>query len=403
MSGMPLGAEVYIPEVKKSPPPIHRKHRANVLGKLCHQRSISRSELSKATGLSAATISRITKDLVDSEVLREVRPSRLRVGRPSPGLEINGSYRSVLGISLLAPTLRLLLIDLRGEVLREVEKPVDWSRGREGILDPLQKAVKEMLRAAESGVPPLSGVGVALPGQWDRKRGTSISYPRVPGWKDVPIRGFLEEWTGCPVSLIGYAPAMAVAERARRPWGDVRNLLCVEVEDTVAMGVIANGEVLDGASGNAGELGHITVDPGGPLCYCGNRGCLETFSTCSTVVAEFAQESPRREAAPMSYARVVELAASGDPFAVRLCGRVAGTLGIALATALNLFNPELLVLNGRFFHAEERVMEPLRASIQNRALPNTLRQVAIERSTLGVRAPALGAGVTAVRELLTRI
>src|SRR5262245_38458351 len=132
--------------MKKSPPRLHRKHRADVLGKLCHQRSISRSELSKATGLSAATISRITKDLVDSQVLREVRPSRQRVGRPSPGLEINGSYRSVLGISLLAPTLRLLLIDLRGEVLREMERPVDWARGKEGILEPLQKAIRDMLR-----------------------------------------------------------------------------------------------------------------------------------------------------------------------------------------------------------------------------------------------------------------
>jgi predicted NBD/HSP70 family sugar kinase len=389
--------------VKKSQAPVHRKHRGEVLGKLYHQRSVSRSELSKSTGLSAATISRITRDLVELEVLREVPPARARVGRPSPGLEINGSYRTVLGISLLAPTLRLLLVDLRGEVLREAERPVDWSRGREGILEPLQKAVREMVRESESGVPPLSGVGVALPGQWDRKRGTSLSYPRVPEWKDVPIRGLLEECTGCPVSLIGYAPAMAVAERSRRPRSDVRNLLCVEVEDTVAMGIIANGEVLDGASGNAGELGHITVDPGGPRCYCGNHGCLETFSTCSTVVTEFAQKSPGQDPPPMTFARVVERASAGDPLAVALCGRVAGTLGIALATALNLFNPELLVLNGRFFHAEDVVMAPLRASIQGRALPNTLRQVAIERSTLGVRAPALGAGMVAVRELLGRI
>ena len=89
MSGITPRAKVYIPEVKKTPPRLHRKHRADVLGKLHHQRSISRSELSKVTGLSAATISRITKDLVDGEVLREVRPSRSRVGRPSPGLEIN--------------------------------------------------------------------------------------------------------------------------------------------------------------------------------------------------------------------------------------------------------------------------------------------------------------------------
>ena len=374
-----------------------------MLGKLYPRRSISRTELSQATGLSAATISRITQDLVDGEVLREVRPVRQRVGRPSPGLEINGAYGSVLGISLLAPTLRLVRIDLRGEILRESEHPIDWARGKEGILGPLRQAVESMARGPRSGAAPLAGVGVALPGQWDRKRGTSISYPRLPDWKDVPVRALLEKWSGCPVSLIGYAPALAVAERARRGGSDVPNLLCVEVEDTVAMGVIANGEVLDGASGNAGELGHITVDPKGPVCYCGNRGCLESFSTCSTVATEFEQHRPRRGSGPMTYAGVVELARSGDPFAVRLCARVAGTLGMALATALNLFNPELLVLNGRFFHAEERVMEPLLRSVQGRALPNTFRRVTIERSTLGTSAPALGAGMVAVREVLTRI
>jgi len=398
----PRNLRIVIPEVRKSHPPLHRKHRADVLSRLYTQRSISRSELSKVTGLSAATISRITKDLVDGEVLREVRPSRQRVGRPSPGLEINGSYRSVLGISLLAPKLRLLLVDLRGELLREWERDVDWRRGKEGILDPLRQVVIQILGEAQGGLPPLAGVGVALPGQWDRARGTSISYPRVPEWKEVPIRSLLEEWTGHPVSLIGYAPALAVAERTRRR-GDIRNLLCVEVEDTVAMGIIANGEVLDGVSGNAGELGHITVDPEGPLCYCGNSGCLESFSTCSTVVAEYTQKNPRSDSAAMTYARVVDLAKAQDPFAVRLCGRVAATLGIALATALNLFNPELLVLNGRFFHAEELVMEPLRASIQTRALPNTLHRVAIERSTLAERSPALGAGMVAVREVLARI
>ena len=169
------------------------------------------------------------------------------------------------------------------------------------------------------------------------------------------------------------------------------------------MGVIANGEVLDGASGNAGELGHIMVDREGPPCYCGSNGCLELYATCSTLVAQYEQMSPGKPPGPQTYAGVVDRAKGGDPFAQGICGRVAETLGIALATALNLFNPELLVLNGRFFHAEELVMAPLRAAIRGRALPNTFRQVTIERSTLGVRAPAIGAGMAAVREVLTRI
>ncbi len=373
------------------------RHRSRILSQFRPGRGRSRLELARETGLSAATVSRITRELVRGKVLREVRRPGAAPGRPSAGLEINGASGAVLGISLLYPLARIMVLDLRGDLIRQGEVPIAWNRGVDGLLGPVKRAVSLHRRGVR-----LAGVGLALPGQWDPESGTSVMYPRIPEWKNVPVRRLFEEWTRVPASLIGYAPAMALAEQARRPGREPRNLVCVEVAENVAMGAIVNGGVVEGASGNAGELGHIPIDPGGPVCYCGATGCLETRATVSAVLEELRESEAARGLFPdprrVVYGDVFRRAQGGDSFCSRLLGRAARTLGMGLATALNLFNPELLVLNGRFFEAGDLVLNPLRAAVQEHALGSTMKRLSIERSTLGPSASALGAGLLAVRE-----
>jgi predicted NBD/HSP70 family sugar kinase len=374
------------------------RHRRTILSRLHPGRSRTRGDIARETGLSPATVSRITRDLVKRRLLREIQKSRAAVGRPTQSLEINGEYGRVLGVSLLCPVARALVLDLRGEILREETREVGWQKGRAGLLDTLKDLVCSGVRRGAGRKARFVAVGLAIPGQWDRERGVSIQYPRVADWKDVPVRDLLEEWTGRPAFLVGYAPALALAEHTRHAKDDPRGLLAVEVEDTIAMGVIFNGDLLEGASGNAGELGHITIDPEGPVCYCGNNGCLETLATCQAVV-----EGARRlegGRGPASYEGVVRMAGQGDAFAQKLLHRTATTLGIGLASAVNLLNPDVVVLNGRFFDPGEPVMGPLKAALFSRALQNTVRRITIERSTLGPRAAALGAGIGAIRGVL---
>jgi len=366
------------------------RHRTALLAQLRPGRTHSRLELAASTGLSVATVSRITRDLVRRRVLLEVDAPRAALGRPTRGLELNGDSGRVLGLSLLYPALRVVVLNLRGEILRDSRGPLAWNKGPEGVLGPLKNLVRSLVR----GGPRLAAVGLALPGQWDPAGGVSLRYPRIPAWKDVPIRGLLEEWSGVPATLIGYAPAMAVAEQARRRPVEPRNLVTVEVAENIAMGAIVNGSVLQGASGNAGELGHIPVDPDGPLCYCGARGCLETLATCSAVSDGL---GVRR------YEDAVRRARQGDAAAVRALDRVGRLLGAGLATALNLFNPEALVLNGRFFDAGGLVADPVRAAIQDHAVPSTLKSLTIEQSALGPLAAPLGAGLVAIKDAVRRL
>jgi len=369
------------------------RHRTELLAQLRPGRTHSRLELAASTGLSVATVSRITRDLVRRKVLLEVAAPRAALGRPTRGLELNGASGRVIGISLLPPVLRAVVLNLRGEILREASVPISWNRGTAGVLQPLQKAVRSLAR----GTPRLAAVGLALPGQWEPGRGVSTKYPRIPEWRDVPIRRLLEEWARVPASLIGYAPSMAVAEQASRTGAEPRNLVTVEVAENIAMGAIVNGDILEGASGNAGELGHITVDPTGPICYCGAKGCLESRATTVAVLDEV------RDRRGLRYEDVVQLARDGDSYCARLLGRVARMVGIGLATALNLFNPEILVLNGRFFDAGELVSSPVRAAIQEHAIPSSLKRLVIEQSKLGLRAAPLGAGLVAIREAVRQL
>jgi predicted NBD/HSP70 family sugar kinase len=382
-------------EISASP---QGRHRTLILSELPPGAARSRKELSARTGLSPATVLRITRQLLKGRILREAEPRpREGAGRPSPGLEINGRAGSVLGVSLLAPAARVLLLSLKGEVLREVQAPLDLRRGKAGVLSLLKGLVQKALRQRPAGSGPLLGVGVAVPGQWNKDTGISLTYPRLADWIDVPLRKLFEGWTRLPTHLIGYMPAMAVAEQAARAQVAFQDLACIYVDDHVGLGVIANGAVLEGVSGNAGELGHMTVHPEGSLCYCGNTGCLEMLTSCAAVV-DLMRESGGP--APQSFEEVATMARGGHPFASRLLGRAATLLGIGVGSALNLLNPQIVVLNGRFFDAGDLVLAPLRQSLQNRALPNTLKPVTIERSTLGPGAGALGAGVVAIRRAL---
>jgi predicted NBD/HSP70 family sugar kinase len=384
----------------KESPRAASRHRGEVLAQLRPYRTHSRSELARRTGLSAATVSRITRELVRGKVLTETVRPRSSAGRPERGLELNGRSGAVLGISLLVPELRGLVLNLRGDVLKELREPLRGDRGPEGILGPLRKLV-------QGRIPRLLGVGVALPGQWEPETGVSVTYPRVPDWKDVPLRRRLEQWTRVPATLVGYAPALAVAEQARRAGREPANLISVEVGDYIAMGAIAHGAVLEGVSGNAGELGHIPVDPGGPVCYCGGTGCLESAATCLAVVEEVRESEAARGVFPdpgrVVFEDVVRHAREGHPYSARLLAKTARSLGIGLATALSLFNPEVLVLNGRFFDAGDLVLEPVRAAIRDHAIPSSQKKLSIERSELGPLAPALGAGIAAIRAALLQL
>ncbi len=380
------------------------RSRDSVLERFLKGGPVPRGDLAGQTALSPATVIRVTQNLIDERVLREREGEARGVGRPSPLLELNPGFASVLGVSLSMSQVRAVITDLHGEVLSEISQPLDTRQGQAGILDALRLTLKQILKGRSKRGPRLAQAVVAMPGPFDHARGLSTSYPRISDWADVPIRSLVEDWTKLPVDLAGYMHAMALAEQISEQGQASDHLLCVEIEENISMGAIVGGEVLSGFSGNAGELGHITIEPEGPRCYCGNRGCLEKLVSCKAVEEEVNENASfvdaTRGSKRVSFQDVVALAQDGHPFAVRLLRDKARLLGTGLAAAVNLFNPEKLILGGRFFEAGAYVLEPLRETLNARAVTNSAQRLTIARSSLNHRASALGAARSAVGRLI---
>jgi len=172
------------------------RSRALILSRLTPGAARSRKEICAQTGLSPATVLRVTRRLLAGRILSESGEApRAGAGRPSSRLEISARAGMVLGASLLGPALRVLLLNLRGETLRELASPIDLRQGLDGVLSPLKGLLAKVRRELPRNSGPLRGVGLAVPGQWDRKEGVSLTYPRLPEWKEVPLRALVEEWT----------------------------------------------------------------------------------------------------------------------------------------------------------------------------------------------------------------
>jgi predicted NBD/HSP70 family sugar kinase len=364
----------------------------------------SRAALAERSGLSSATIARFTHQLLEDGWLNEVTREASQVGRPAQWLQLSGERGAVLGVSLMQPAIQVVCCDLNAGVIFDTRESLDLKKGAPGVLGALERSLKGAACEAAKRKLKLRRLGVALPGQWDPSTGFSRTYPRVPEWSDVPVRDLAAGWSGLATSLHGYAASLAVGELARRPDPVPRHMLCVEVADNIAMGIVSNGGVVEGVCGNAGELGHITIDPDGPVCYCGNRGCLETMATCTAVEDEIRQSDVARDVfktpKQMNFDDVVQHATKGNGFAQRMVQRCSRTLGLGLAVTANLFNPQKLVLSGRFFRQQELVLEPIAAAIKEHTLPNVHGHLEVEVSVFRENAAAHGAAMAALHETL---
>jgi predicted NBD/HSP70 family sugar kinase len=367
----------------------------------------SRATMVQRSGLSSATVARFTHELLDDGWVNEVSRESPQVGRPAQWLQLSGDRGAVLGVSVMQPDVQVVCCDLNAAVIFETKETLQLKKGSSGVLGPLERALKGAVREAAKRKLKLRRLGMALPGQWDPVTGISRTYPRVPDWGEVPVLEFAANCTGLATSLHGYAASLAVGELARRPEPVPRHMLCVEVADNLAMGIVSNGGVVEGVCGNAGELGHITIDPAGPMCYCGNRGCLETMATCTAVEDEIRRSDVARDVfktpEKMSFDDVVQYATKGNGFALRLVERCSRTLGLGLSVAANLFNPEKLVLSGRYFRRQELVLQAIMAAIKEHTLPNVHGHLEVEVSHFRENAAAHGAAMAALHETLVKL
>lgn len=234
--------------------------------------------------------------------------------------------------------------------------------------------------------------GVAVPGVIDERNGVAVWAANV-GFRDVPLKALLEERLGLPAALGHDVRAGGLAEARLGAGRDHSYVLVIPIGTGIAAANVVNGQVYTGAHGAAGEIGHIVVRPDGPMCGCGQRGCLEAIASASAVGRRYGEQAGR----PATAEEVARLAAEGEPVAVAVWQETVDALADGLMTGIALFDPAVIVLGGGLAEAGEALLAPLRAGVHARVTFH--REPTITRAALGDEAGCLGAALLALDSL----
>ncbi|WP_329378118.1 ROK family transcriptional regulator [Streptomyces sp. NBC_01351] len=372
---------------------LHRANLERVVRAVRLSGSLTQAEIARTTGLSAATVSNIVRELKDGGTVEVTDTSA--GGRRARSVSLSGDAGIVIGVDFGHTHLRVAVGNLAHQVLAEKAEPLDVDASWADGFDLAESLVGRLIADIGVGLEKVIGVGLGVPGPIDVESGTLGSTAILPGWAGINPREELARRLGVPVYVDNDANLGALGELV---WGSgrgVKDLAYIKVASGVGAGLVINGQIYRGPGGTAGEIGHITLDESGPVCRCGNRGCLETFAAARYVLP-LLQGTHGPE---LTMERVVELARGGDPGCRRVITDVGRHVGSGVASLCNLLNPSRIVLGGSLADAGELVLAPIRESVGRYAIPSAARQLSVLTGSLGGRAEVLGALALVLSEM----
>lgn len=319
--------------------------------------------------------------------------------------ENRSDERPVIGIDLGGTKIRSVVTRHDGEILGEDVRPTDADAGQEVVVGRLVASAQAAVAASGLAPSAIVAAGVTAPGTVDFDAGVLHQPPNLPGWDAVPLARLLAGPLGCPVFLENDANAAAYGEWRHGAGMGLRHMIYLTVSTGIGAGLILNGGLFRGADGAAGELGHVTVDVNGPEHNCGMVGCVEVMAS-GTAIARMAHEAYAAgqsaelarlaaERGELTAAEVDEAAELGDPVAAEILARASTYLGIGLASYINIFNPEAIVIGGGVSKIGARLLEPAFALAKRRAFRLPSQRVSLRLAALEGRAEVLGVAALA--------
>lgn len=296
----------------------------------------------------------------------------------------------IISIDLGGTNLKMALLDLNCNIKhKQVLSTKGASSNREKLAQAIIDGIDKILVTYGIKKRDILGVGLGLPGPIDVRKGIVHFFPNIPGWKDVPFRRILRLRLGLPVFLDNDANLMSLAEYKLGGARGFKNALCITLGTGVGGGLIIEGKLYRGANFAAGEVGHMPINENGPGCNCGGRGCLEAYIGNNKIL-DTAKKLFKRN---ISLEEVSRLAKKKNRKAITIWYGVAGHLGIALSGAVNLFNPDVIIIGGGVSGAGSILLDKVRKVILERAMPVQARGVRVFKAKLGLDAGLIGAAI----------
>jgi glucokinase-like ROK family protein len=373
-------------------------------------RPVSRSEITDVLGVSRSKISLEVGRLIEAGLLAEDGLAKSKGGRRSSLLRIPRSAGLIAAVDLGATSTDVGLSTLGGELLVHRGETADIKDGPRIVLDRVKELLSELLSEQRADAQDVLAIGVGVPGPVEQASGVLRSPPIMPGWDGFPIRAAFAGEYDAPVFVDNDVNVMALGEHRDGVGRGEDNVLFIKIGTGIGGGIIADGHLQRGSQGCAGDVGHICADPDGPVCSCGNRGCLEAMAAAPAIAAKAEQcakeglspvlQGVFEERGALTARDVGEAASLGDYHALQIIKESGRLVGQVLATLVSTLNPSIIVVGGGVANIGHSLLAEIRSSVYRRSLPLATRNLPIVLSELDTVAGVTGASVLAAEGVL---
>jgi predicted NBD/HSP70 family sugar kinase len=385
------------------------QNRAVVLETLWRYQPLSRKDLAQRTRLTAATLTNIVSELIDAGIVQEVGLGEQKLGRRPMMLTFTAHYY-LIGVNLSRTDLSIALFDIMLHAQYRLECPITTRIGG-GAAETLIHLIRRAI--TESGVDPgrIVAIGISSPGPLSVEEGVIYAPPSFSEWSNLPLVKLTEQAFNLPVWLENDANANALAEHWLGAGRSFNNFIYVENHSGVGSGIILEGRLFTGSAGVASELGHTSIDRHGPRCPCGNYGCVELYSSGPAVVANLRQrhasgdptvlaETTGDDLCSLTVDQVILAALYGDRLAIEVVQEASRALALGLVNAINLIDPEAVIIGHKFSRLGEICLGPVREIIQQQAWPRVAARMNILASGIPEPVAVTGAACRVLSGLL---
>ena len=384
---------------------------AEVMRALRMHGRVSRSEISNITGWSKAKASQEIRSLVDKGYLVEVGEGASQGGRKPGLLRINNQLGYIVGIDIGATSLEVALADVMGSILQRQLEAADVRLRPESVLGRCSEILLDLIKLQGGAPDQILGIGVGVPGPVDFARGVLIAPPLMPEWENFPIRNFFRQtFTSAFVVVDNDVNIMALGEQRSGDAENVDHFLVVKIGTGIGCGIMASRKIHRGSSGSAGDIGHICVDTNGPICRCGNRGCLEAMAAGPAISekatqaaregkSELLQKMMQNNRSVLTPEDVNMACREGDETALEIIRSSGRMIGDVLAGLVNFFNPSQIYITGGISNFGNHLLIAIKRAVLRRSLPLATSGLDIVFSRMSSDVGVLGAIMLALEYL----
>lgn len=379
-------------------------NRFNILNTVRNAKLISRVDIARSTGLSQASVTGITADLLKEQLILEKSAGESEGGRRPVLLSLNPQGAIVVGVKLSIRQISIVIIDFEATIIGSYSMPLEKTNFTPAEMSELiVRAVQSCLWQENYAKDQISGIGIGLPGWVDSFSGLVRYMPNYQ-WEDANLRDLIQDQLGLPTFIENDANTQAVAEQWFGAGKGIENFIVVTLEYGIGMGAVINGQLFRGHNGIASEFGHTIVSPGGPQCRCGKKGCIEAIVGENAIfrdasLAEKEGHWLRKTQAPISMEEIVQEARNGVPRLVEIFHQAGITLGIGLTNLIQLYDPAKIILTGKGVLYGDLLFNSMYDTIPEYLPAKSKSKTAIIIQNWTYKDWARGAGTVALQEI----